>query len=43
MLTNGLLLTDENVDKLVDAGLYSIFVSIDSPNPEEHDKLRGMP
>jgi len=43
MFTNGLLLTDENVDKLVDAGLYSIFVSIDSPIPEEHDKLRGMP
>ena len=43
MFTNGLLLTDENVDKLVEAGLYSIFVSIDSPNPEEHDKLRGMP
>ncbi len=43
MFTNGLLLTDENVDKLVDAGLYSIFVSIDSPIPEEHNKLRGMP
>jgi len=43
MFTNGLLLTDENVDKLVEAGLYSIFVSIDSPIPEEHDKLRGMP
>ncbi|NVM44504.1 MAG: radical SAM protein [Candidatus Lokiarchaeota archaeon] len=43
MFTNGLLLTDENVDKLVDAGLYSIFVSIDSPIPEEHNRLRGMP
>jgi MoaA/NifB/PqqE/SkfB family radical SAM enzyme len=42
MFTNGLLLTDENVDKLVEAGLYSIFVSIDSPIPEEHNKLRGM-
>ena len=43
MFTNGLLLTDENVQKLVDAGLFSIFVSIDSPFPEEHDKLRGIP
>ena len=43
MFTNGLLLTDENVEKLVDAGLYSIFVSIDSPSPEEHNRLRGMP
>ncbi|MHA2130030.1 MAG: radical SAM/SPASM domain-containing protein [Promethearchaeota archaeon] len=43
MFTNGQFLTDENVDKLVDAGLYSIFVSIDTPNPGEHNKLRGMP
>ncbi|MFX1495631.1 MAG: radical SAM/SPASM domain-containing protein [Promethearchaeota archaeon] len=43
MFTNGLCLTDENVEKLADAGLYSLFVSIDSPNPEEHDKLRRMP
>lgn len=43
MFTNGQFLTDDNVQKLVDAGLYSLFVSIDSPNPEEHDALRGMP
>lgn len=43
MFTNGQFLTDENVDKLVNAGLYSIFVSIDSPIPEEHDSVRGMP
>jgi len=43
MFTNGLLLTDENIDKLADAGLYTLFVSLDSPNPEEHDQLRGMP
>ena len=43
MFTNGLLLTDENVRRLVDAGLYSLFVSIDSPNSKEHDKWRGMP
>jgi radical SAM protein with 4Fe4S-binding SPASM domain len=43
MFTNGLLLTDENVKKLVDAGLYSLFVSIDSPDAKEHDEWRGMP
>ncbi|MFX0031690.1 MAG: radical SAM/SPASM domain-containing protein [Candidatus Hodarchaeota archaeon] len=43
MFTNGQYLTDENVEKLAKAGLYSLFVSIDSPNPEEHDDLRKMP
>ena len=43
MFTNGQFLTDGNVEKLTEAGLYSLFLSIDNPNPEEHDKLRGMP
>jgi len=43
LFTNGKLLSEENVEKLIDAGLYSLFVSIDSPIPEEHDQLRGMP
>jgi MoaA/NifB/PqqE/SkfB family radical SAM enzyme len=43
MFTNGEFLTDENVEKLADAGLYSVFLSIDSPNPEEHDTLRRRP
>jgi MoaA/NifB/PqqE/SkfB family radical SAM enzyme len=43
LFTNGLLLTDENVEKLADAGLYTLFVSLDSPNPGEHDRLRGKP
>jgi MoaA/NifB/PqqE/SkfB family radical SAM enzyme len=42
LFTNGLLLTQENIDKLSKAGLYSLFVSIDSPVPDEHDKLRGV-
>ncbi|MFW9990394.1 MAG: radical SAM/SPASM domain-containing protein [Candidatus Odinarchaeota archaeon] len=42
LFTNGLLLTEENIDKLVKAGLYSLFISIDSPIPEEHNKLRGL-
>jgi MoaA/NifB/PqqE/SkfB family radical SAM enzyme len=31
------------VNKLSEAGLYSVFLSIDSPYAEEHDNLRGMP
>jgi len=41
LFTNGLLLTDEVVDKLKSAGLYSLYVSLDSADPEEHDRLRG--
>jgi MoaA/NifB/PqqE/SkfB family radical SAM enzyme len=43
MFTNGLLLSKENVDRLVDAGLYTVFLSLDAPTAEEHDRLRGMP
>jgi len=43
IFTNGQFLTDKNAEKLAEAGLYSLFLSIDSPDPEEHDKLRGMP
>lgn len=43
LFTNGQFLTEETVDKLADAGLYSAFVSLDSPFPEEHDRLRNMP
>jgi len=43
IFTNGQFLTEENINKLADAGLFCLYVSIDSPNPEEHDELRGMP
>jgi len=43
LFTNGLLLTDENVEKLADAGLYSLFLSLDSPYAAEHDRMRGIP
>ena len=43
MFTNGLYLTEENAERLAAAGLYTLFVSMDSPVPEEHDNLRGMP
>ncbi|TXT64119.1 MAG: Antilisterial bacteriocin subtilosin biosynthesis protein AlbA [Promethearchaeota archaeon] len=43
LFTNGQFLTEENVEKLADAGLYSVFVSIDSSNAEEHDNFRNTP
>ncbi len=43
MFSNGLLLTDENVRKLADAGLHCIHVSIDSPNAEKHNEMRRVP
>jgi len=43
MFTNGQFLTEENVEKLAEAGLYSLFLSVDSPDPEVHNELRGMP
>ncbi len=41
IITNGLLLSEENARKLIDAGLDYIKVSIDSASPEVHDSLRG--
>ena len=42
LFTNGLLLSKENIKKLKEAGLYSLEVSLDSPDPEEHDRFRGI-
>ena len=39
--TNGFLLTETVARDLVAAGVGSVFVSIDSPVPAEHDELRG--
>jgi MoaA/NifB/PqqE/SkfB family radical SAM enzyme len=43
LFSNGLLLQQENVERLADAGLYTFFLSLDSPVAEEHDRLRGVP
>jgi len=40
IFTNGLLLTDENCRRLKEAGLFCVYVSIDSPRPEIHNRLR---
>lgn len=39
--TNGILLNEENIDKLIDAGINAITISIDGP-PAIHDKIRGL-
>jgi len=43
IFTNGILLTAENVARLRAAGLFSLNVSIDSPDPKTHDDLRRVP
>ena len=43
IFTNGLLLTEENVARLRDAGLYAVMVSLDDPRPEVHEQLRRIP
>ena len=41
--TNGLLLNRETVSALKEAGVSLCAVSVDSADPAEHDRLRGMP
>ncbi len=43
VFTNALELTRERIRSLKRAGLYGIQVSVDSPDPEEHDAWRGIP
>ena len=43
MFTNGILLSTETIDRLAEAGLYTLFVSLDAANAEEHDRLRATP
>ncbi|MEW6042310.1 MAG: radical SAM protein [Elusimicrobiota bacterium] len=40
--TNGVLLTEENILKLKNAGLTQLNVSIDSPDPDIFFKIRGV-
>ncbi|MHC4663403.1 MAG: radical SAM protein [Planctomycetota bacterium] len=42
LFTCGQALTDENVDRLAEAGLGSMYVSIDTLDPKEHDRVRGI-
>jgi len=42
LVTNGSLLTPKRIDALADAGLSSIFISIDAAQPEKHEQNRGL-
>jgi len=42
VITNGLLLSEERVVALKNAGLTMLIVSLDSPVAAEHDRLRGV-
>ncbi len=42
MTTNGYLLTESVAEKLKEAGMSRVSVSLDSTKPEEHDEFRGV-
>jgi len=42
MVTNGSLLTRERIREFKKAGLSSMFISLDSTNPQAHDRQRGI-
>ena len=41
--TNGILLNDDRVARLVDAGVKGVGISLDSLQPDYHDGFRGAP
>jgi radical SAM protein with 4Fe4S-binding SPASM domain len=41
--TNGVLLDDARVKRLMDAGVSGVGISLDSLDPDHHDKFRGRP
>jgi len=42
MGSNGILIDDEVAQKLKDAGMWTVAISLDSSVPEKHDKFRGV-
>lgn len=43
LVTNGWLLTPARIDALAEAGLVSVYISIDAATAEVHEKNRGLP
>ena len=39
-ITNGLLMTDKNIQKTLDEGTRHIFFSVDSVNPEKYERIK---
>jgi len=42
MGSNGMLIDDEVAQKLKDAGMWTVAISLDSSDPERHDEFRGV-
>ncbi len=42
MTTNGTRLTPERAQALAEAGLHKVNISLDSPDPQIHDRIRGV-
>jgi radical SAM protein with 4Fe4S-binding SPASM domain len=42
MGSNGMLINDEVAQKLKDAGMWTVAISLDSSIPERHDEFRGV-
>ena len=43
MGTNGVLVTDAVVEKMIECGVQGVAISIDSLDPDKHDRFRGGP
>jgi len=43
MGTNGVLINDGSVQKMIECGVQGVAISIDSIDPEKHDQFRGGP
>lgn len=43
MGTNGVLITDEVAEKMIECGVKGVGISIDSLDPEKHNQFRGGP
>ncbi|WP_069997870.1 radical SAM protein [Cellulosilyticum sp. I15G10I2] len=41
LTTNGTLVTDDDIEKILKTGLNSMVISLDSHDPEIHNKIRG--
>ncbi len=43
MFSNGLMLSADRIARLQEAGLFSLMVSLDHPDPAQHDRMRRSP
>ena len=42
VLTNGILLTEDNINRLIDCGVKYVAISLDGITAESHDYIRGL-